>query len=56
MLDLMLEAVNIWALLATLVGVVAIGFPVTLIVLQWLNRGAPMFERRDASEDAPPGR
>jgi len=37
------ETVNEWAVLGMLVGLALIGFPVTLAVLQWLNRGAPMF-------------
>jgi hypothetical protein len=52
MLDSALEAINEWELIGMLVGVAVIGFPVMVIVLQWLNRGAPMFERREA-EDGP---
>jgi len=56
MIEIALEAMNEWALIGMLVGVAAIGFPLIVIVLQWLNRGAPMFEGCDADDHQAPGR
>jgi hypothetical protein len=56
MLERVFETMNEWELIGVLVGVAAIAFPLVLIVLQWLNRGAPMFEKPDPDDDLRPSR